>query len=61
MPGLVGRVFPQRIFFSMSCSIKDAFSGAYYNISTYCDAFDVLAKVKTFSFCAFLEMGMLKI
>ncbi len=51
-------------FIGMSCSIKDAFprdlpSGGIYNISTYCDAFDVLVKVRKFMFYAFFETSSL--
>ncbi len=46
-------VFSLSAFFGMSCSIKDAFqqafpSGVIYNLPTYCDAFDVLAKGRKF-------------
>ncbi len=57
--------FSLSAFFGMSYSIKDAFqqgspSGVIYNLSTYCDAFDVLAKVRKFMTTAFLKVQGLK-
>ncbi len=49
----------------MSCSIKDAFqrvfpSGVIHDISKYCDAFDVLTKVRKFMVPGFLKEHGLK-
>ncbi len=53
-------VFSLGAFFGMSCSIKDAFqralpSAAIYDMSKYCDAFDVLSKVRKLMITAFLK------
>ncbi len=54
-------MFSLSAFFGMSCSIKDAFQRAFqpgviYDISKYCDAFGVLAKVRKFMIIAFLKV-----
>ncbi len=57
--------FTLSAFFNMSCSIKHAFqrafpSGAIYDISKYCNAFDVLSKVRKLMIIAFLKEQGLK-
>ncbi len=57
--------FSLSAFFGMSCSIKDAFqrafpSGAICDILKYCDAFDVLSKVRKLMITSFLKEQGLK-